>query len=171
MKEKDLKAEANKQTFVMYAEKEDGSYGAIETGSYLIENDLDDFWGKMEHLERQMREKLLKAEISPVQYYMVIEGLTPAELAKRAALPPSKVRKHLTMKGFESARIRELSKYSRVFNIPVANLFQIVISSAGKNIKYHFYNKEDNRKETLTVTQNECQNPFIIITKAEEIKA
>ena len=36
----------------------------------LIENDLDDFWKKMEHRERMMREKLIKAEVSPIHYYM-----------------------------------------------------------------------------------------------------
>lgn len=170
MKEKDLKEEPNRQTFIMYAEKEDGTYGSIETGSYLIENDLDDFWAKMEHIERKVREQLTTNEVSAIRYYMVIEGLTTGELSKRAGIPAGKVKKHLTPKGFEKASVADLAKYAGVFNVPVANLFQVVLSSSGKNIKYHLYNKEDDKKETLTVIQDKTKNQYVILTKAEEIQ-
>lgn len=154
----------------MYAEKDDGSYGTIESGSYIIENDLPDFWSKMEHLERSFREKLAKSEISSIHYFMVIEGLTHSELSKRAAISPSKVKKHLTNKGFEKISVNELARYARVFNVPVANLFQIVLSSKGQNIKYHFYNKDEDSTESTTVSQENTANPFVVFTKAEELK-
>jgi hypothetical protein len=170
MKEKYMKSTPQKQTFVMYAEREDGTYGSIETGSYLIENDLDDFWKKMEHRERSMREKLVRSEISPVHYYMVIEELTVQELSQRTRFAPSKVKKHMTMKGFEKTSVRELMKYADVFNIPVCNLFQMVLSSKGQNIKYHFYNKDEDRSEQTTITQEKTSNPVVVIAKVEELK-
>jgi hypothetical protein len=170
MKEKDMKSIPQKQTFVMYAEKEDGTYGTIETGSYLIENDLDDFWKKMAHREKVMREKLTHGEISPIQYYMVIEELTVQELSQRSGFSVGKVKKHLLMKGFAKARVSDLIKYAAVFNIPVSNLFQMVLSSTGLNTKYHFYNKEENRTEQHTVSQEKTGNPVIVIAKVEELK-
>jgi hypothetical protein len=169
MKEKDLKTQAKKQTFVMYAEKDDGTYGTVESGSYLIENDLQDFWVKMEHIEQMMRIRLQNKEISPIHYFMVIEGLTPAELASRSGISAGRVKKHLTVKGFERIRASELLRYANVYNIPVANLFQVIVSSKNMNIKYHFYNKEENQTEKNTITQNKTTNPFIVITKVEEI--
>jgi hypothetical protein len=170
MKEKDIKSEPNKQTFVMYAEKEDGSYGTIESGSFLIENDLDDFWAKMEHMERNMRTKLENGEISVIQYFMVIEGLTPTELSSRAGIQLSRVKKHLTIQGFEKITIAELLKYCGVFNVPMANLFQIVLSSKDQNIKYHLYNKEEDSSEQHTITQDKTKNPFTVLTKVKELK-
>ncbi len=169
MKENDMKETPRNQTFIMYAEKEDGSYGSIETGSYLIENDLDDFYKKMEHLERLSREKLLANEISPVHYYMSIEDLTVQELAQRSGLSAAKVKKHLTVKGFERATLKQLLKYAAVFNIPLANLFQIVLSSQGKNIKYHFYNKADDRHERTTLVQESTGNAAVVLAKTEDI--
>jgi hypothetical protein len=170
MKEKDLKIQAEKQTFVMYTEKDDGTYGSVESGSYLIENDLDDFWVKMTHIEKMMREKLLKGEISPIDYFMVVEDLTPSELAKRSGISAGKVKKHLTLKGFNDVTMAELAKYSRVFNIPVANLFQIILSSKGTNIKHHLYNKEEDQTEKYTVNQATSANPFVVVTKVEDLQ-
>ncbi len=165
-----MQSTPQKQTFVMYAEKEDGSYGSFETGSYLIENDLDDFWKKMEHRERMMREKLIKAEVSPIHYYMAIEELTVQELAQRAGSSVAKVKRHLSMKGFEKAKVRDLKKYADVFNIPVSNLFQMILSSKGQNIKYHFYNKEEDLTEKNTITQETTGNPLVVLTKVEDLK-
>ena len=116
-----------------------------------------------------MRKKLCDGEISPIMYYMVIEGLSAGDLSKRAGIPMGKMKKHLDVKGFELAKMSELCKYARVFNIPVANLFQVVVSADGKNTKYHFYNEEDH-DETLTVNQQQTKNKYIIITQAEEVK-
>lgn len=169
MKEKDLKIKADRQTFVMYTEKDDGTYGSVETGSYLIENDLDDFWVKMTHIEKTMREKLIKGEISPVHYFMVVEELTPSELAKRSGIAAAKVKKHLTPEGFMKAKVADLAKYTRVFNIPFSNLFQVILSSKGTNIKHHLYNQEEDRTEKYTIHQQGTSNPCIVITTVEDL--
>ncbi|MEI6766847.1 MAG: hypothetical protein WCM76_14555 [Bacteroidota bacterium] len=169
MKENEVIKDIKKQKMVLYAEKEDGTYGSVESGSYLIENLLDDFWYKKRHLEQTLRQKLMKGEISPIHYFMVLEDLTPSELASRAGLGTGKVKKHLQMKHFENIKVSELKRYASVFNIPVANLFQVVISSQDSNIKYHFYNEDENSKEQFTTQQHPTDNPYIIITKASEL--
>ena len=42
MKEKDGFAECPEQQVILYVEKEDGKYEAMQTGSYLSANYLDD---------------------------------------------------------------------------------------------------------------------------------
>lgn len=168
MKEKDIKTEPSKQQFILYAEKNDGSYGTIESGSYLVENLLDDFWVKMAHIEKIHRQKLLNREISPIHYYMLAEELTPSELAKRAGLPMSRIKKHLTYKGFCKARLSDLEKYAVVFNIHISCFFQIIISSDNENTRFHFYNKLKDKEEKNRIILEKTGNPFVVIAKVEE---
>jgi len=92
MKEKDVISDYKIQKYILYAEKNDGSYGTVEGGSYMIENDLDDFWHKKSHLEKTLRERLLKNEITAIYYFMVLEEMTIAELASRAGIRKGKVK-------------------------------------------------------------------------------
>ena len=52
MKEKDARVDFEQQELIMYVEREDGSYGPIQTGSYISANFLDDFWTKMERIRQ-----------------------------------------------------------------------------------------------------------------------
>ena len=141
MKEKDLIRDYKVQKYIFYAEKEDGTYGSAEGGSYLMENLIDDFWHKKRHIERSLRARLLAGEISPLMYLMVLEDISAGELAARAGVGLRKVKKHLTVKGFASMRLTEALKYAAALNQPVANLFQINLSEGDQNFFYHFYEK------------------------------
>ena len=112
MKEKDVIHDYKVQKYILYAEKNDGSYGTVEGGSYMIENELDDFWFKKSHLEKTLRERLLKGEISPINYYMVLEEMTVAELADRAGICKVKVKCHLKPGSFKKA-VSNLSAENR----------------------------------------------------------
>ena len=54
MKEKDGYSECPEQQVILYVEKEDGKYEAIQTGSYLSANYLDDFFLKRKNLEKML---------------------------------------------------------------------------------------------------------------------
>ena len=45
MKEKDSRVD-NSHQLVLYVEKEDQTYGPVQTGSYMVENYLDDLFEK-----------------------------------------------------------------------------------------------------------------------------
>jgi hypothetical protein len=170
MKEKDVISDYKVQKYILYAEKNDGSYGTVEGGSYIIENDLDDFWHKKSHLEKTLRERLLKNEITVVYYFMVLEEMTIAELASRAGIRKGKVKSHLNPGKFNKIKVDDLKKYARAFNVPVANFFQIILTSTDQNPKYHFYHEEETKKDSFQITQQDTQNPNLIITKVEERK-
>ena len=168
MKEKDLISDYKVQKYILYAEKNDGSYGTVEGGSYIIENDLDDFWHKKNHLEKSLRERLLKNEITPIYYFMVLEEMTVSELASRAGIAKCRVKQHLKPGKFAKARVGDLQKYAGAFNVPVANFFQMVLTSNDQNSKYHFYHQEEAAKDRYSIAQTATANAVVILTKVEE---
>jgi hypothetical protein len=170
MKEKDIISDYKVQKYILYAEKDDGSYGTVEGGSYIIENDLEDFWHKKSHLEKTLREQLLKNEITAVYYFMVLEEMTVAELSSRSGICKGKVKCHLKPEKFGKVKLSDLQKYAKAFNVPVANFFQIILTSTGHNPKYHFYHEEEAKKDAFQITQEQTQNPSLIITQVEERK-
>lgn len=170
MKENEVIKDYKVQKYILYAEKEDGTYGTVEGGSYLIENDLEDFWQKKKHLEQTLREKLLKNEISVIRYLMTLEEMTGNELALRAGLSYRKVKKHLTSEGFQKIKVYELKKYSKVFNLPIAGFFQIILTNSGQNFNYHFYYENKLNTEKFIIKQTETANPCMVLTKTEEVK-
>jgi hypothetical protein len=108
MKEKEGFVDYPEQQMILYVEKEDGKYGPMQTGSYLSANYMDDYILKRRNLELELREQLINGTISPIRYYMVLEELTLSELAARAGIRKSRVKKHLDPKYFGVVTADEL---------------------------------------------------------------
>ncbi len=168
MKEKDGYVNCPEQQVILYVEKEDGQYGPMQTGSYLSGNYLDDYEMKRSHLEESLRNQVLNGEISLVRYYMVLEDLTVAELASRVGLRRSVVSKHLDPVHFGRARVATLKKYAEVFNIPLANLLQVVMLKKGD--QYKSYTILEEEKQVESVTPENTANPFVVLLKIGESK-
>lgn len=167
MKEKEIKIEFEDHQLIVYAEKDDDSIGPVLSGSYMAKNHLADFhqiWGS---LEKELFGKLVKREISPIMRFKELEELTTAELASRTGLAKRKVRRHLNYRHFRKATVEELQKYADVFNIPVANFFQIVATKQDGTWNMGF-NAEAARKMALTISQELTENPLLVITNPEK---
>ncbi|OHD67350.1 MAG: hypothetical protein A2W19_00075 [Spirochaetes bacterium RBG_16_49_21] len=136
MKQKEAQVDYKDHQLVLYVEKKDGSYGPVQTGSYIAKKYLDDFWSKRDNLEREYLEKIRKGEASPIAFYMILEELTPSELASRVRIPKRKVKRHCDPRHFGEITMAELMRYCEVFNVPVINMFRAIISNkAGVRIK------------------------------------
>jgi hypothetical protein len=167
MKEKEIKTDFKAHEVILYAEKEDDTFGPVVSGSYLAANYLDELysiWGKF---EKQWCEKLLKMEISPVARYKSMEELSLSELASRAGIPRRKVRKHLAHKYFMKATVKELQQYADVFNVPVANFFQVIDTKQDGNWNLG-HNREAAKARPLTISQEKTTNPLVVITNPEK---
>ena len=126
MKEKDGYIDCPEQQVILYVEKEDGTYGPIQTGSYLTKNFLDDYQSKRKHLEESLKSEIQPGKSSPLYFYMVMEDLTISELSSRVNLRQSKVKKHLESKHYQSLKIEILERYAEVFNITVPDLLSLM---------------------------------------------
>lgn len=167
MKEKDILTDFKDQELILYAEKEDQSIGPVLTGSYLAGNYLDEFYKIWGGFESSLFEKLQKREISPVAMYKTLEELSIQELAKRAGLSRRKVSRHLKYQHFLKASVGDLLRYADVFNIPVANFFQIISTRQDASWNIGF-NQEEAKKKELTISQEKTGNPLLVITNPEK---
>lgn len=169
MKEKDIKIDFKPHQLILYAEKEDDTIGPIISGSYMSKNHLAEFHQIWSNLEKETFSLLVKKKISPIARYKDLEELTTSELAARTGLSKRKVKRHLSHRHFLKASVEELIKYADVFNIPVANFFQII--STKEDGKWNMgYNAEAAKKVELTITQGLTENPFLVITNPEKTK-
>jgi len=166
MKEKEVKVDCEEQQVVLFAEKDDHSYGPVQTGSYITRNFLEDFQLKQQHLEDNLLKRMLAGEISPLYFYMTLEDISISELAKRAGIRKSKVKKHLDPVHFKKATVAELKLYADVFNIPIANLFQVIHTIQDGNWKSHF--REASGGSAQGLVQHTTNNPVIVITTTTE---
>jgi len=154
MKEKDVYVEFKPHQLVLYVEKDDDSFGPVQTGSFMAKNYLDDYFEKVEKWEKSLREQLKKGEISPVYYYMILQSFGEGDLASRVGVSKRKLKQHFKMEYFEKLKLSQIKKYADAFDIPVASLFQLMMS------------KHD-EKEKISIKQMETQNPYFVISKVE----
>jgi hypothetical protein len=169
MKEKDLVVDFKDHQVILFAEKNDDTIGPLQTGSYVAHHYISEFFQIMEKLNNSLQHKLIQGEISPVFMYMTLEELTLSELALRVGLPKWKVKRHLRYEYFHKMRISELKRYAEVFNIPLANMFQIVATRQDHKWRMGFQKEVENAKPVI-ITQEKTKNPYLVITKAEQNK-
>jgi len=163
MKEKDAIIDYEPHQLMLYVEKEDGTFGPIITGSYLSKNYIDDYFEKMEKLRLSLLNQLKENLISPIEYYRIIHDFNVFELSRRTEISVFKVKKHLKVKGFQKAKVSDLLKYAEVFDIPVSNLFQVIIVE-GRDSEIKDGSTDTN---IYKVRQSKTQNQNLVITKFE----
>lgn len=154
MKEKDLYVDFKSQQSVYYVEKPDESYGPVVSGSFLSKYYLDDFYEKMYKQEQALREKLKTGEISPVYYYCVIREFGEGDLAARVGISLKKLRRHYKMEYFIKIKLTLLKKYADAFDIPVANMFHLIMARQENTDKFR-------------IEKSETSNPYFVVSKIE----
>ena len=132
MKEADARIDYQSHQMLLYVEKNDGAYGALQTGSYMSKNYIDDFWDKRKRIEDEAFEKLTNSTISPVGYHMLLLDMTPADVARRAGISVRNVRKHALPRYFPAMKLSCLKRYAEVFGVPVAALFSLIVPPAAR---------------------------------------
>jgi transcriptional regulator with XRE-family HTH domain len=164
MKEEDVLVDFKPQQFIIYAEKSDGSFSPVQTGSYITKNFIADFYEMTVNLHNSLIEKLKNREISPIYFYMTIEELTISELASRVGMSKFSVKKHIDPKGFQKLSVSKLKRYAEVLNIPLANLFQIINTKEDKNWNMG-YREDAINSESFQISQVKTDNPLLVETK------
>jgi hypothetical protein len=166
MKEKDAFVDNKDHQLILYTEKDDNTYGPTQTGAVSSKDYIDDFRNKWKNMENSILSKILSGQTSMIYYYMMLEELTPSELALRVGLSKSKVEKHFHPRYFEKANVKIIRKYAEVFNVPVANLFQVISVKEDGLWKANYIENEE-VIDKHCITQQKTENPLVIITKIE----
>ena len=148
MKEADGRVDYAPHQMVLYIERADGSYGPLQTGSYMSKNYIDDFWEKRKAVENEAISQLTMGAISPVGYYILLLDMTPADVARRVGISVRRVKKHQLPDSFGRITIALLKRYADVFGVPIASLFNLTVHNKPLRIVY---------KKTL--------NPFVVLTE------
>jgi len=122
VKEKDAFIDSDVQNIVMYVEKEDGSYGGLKTGAYMVNTQIDEYRNRRQKLIDASRRRMQNGEISPVGFFIEIGGMTLADVAARVSVTRARVRKHMTAAGFETMTIGLARAYAEVFGVQLDEL-------------------------------------------------
>ena len=125
MKDSDVISDFDDHTMTVFVERDDGSYGPAESGSYMVKNFIDNFAEKQKHFHESAFKDLASGKISPVGYHLRLREIAPADLAVRARLSVAKVKRILDSEGFSTLTIGEASRVADVLGIPLADLFQL----------------------------------------------
>ena len=163
MKENEALIDYEPHQLVLYVEKADGTFGPLQTGSFISKNYIEDFWDKMEKLRISLLQQVQNNEISPIEYYRIIHDFNIFELSSRSGVSLFKVKRHLKVKGFYKAKASDLLKYAEVFDIPVSNLFQVITINGRDNETKDGLNNE----KRISLRQTKTKNPYLVITKFE----
>lgn len=163
MKENEALIDYEPHQLVLYVEKADGTFGPLQTGSFISKNYIEDFWDKMEKLRISLLQQVQNNEISPIEYYRIIHDFNVFELSSRSGVSLLKVKRHLKVKGFYKAKVSDLLKYAEVFDIPVSNLFQVITINGRDNETKDGLNNE----KRISLRQTKTKNPYLVITKFE----
>ncbi len=166
MKEKDINKDYKQQQQIIYVEKDDGSYGPVQTGSYLTNNYIDDFWMKKNNLEKQLADKVSQNQISIIHYYMILNELSETELASRVGISKRCVRRHLQTKYFSGIKVSVLERYAQVFGISVADLFQQIQFEDHNEMKSLFI--KDRMPQDYDIQKVKTNNPVFVITQIKK---
>ncbi len=152
MKEKDVTYKYDEHQIVYIVEKEDGSYGSVQAGSYMFEEHGDDFREKLAYWAKQNTDDLTSGSISPVAYHMQRLHMTPPDVAARTGIRAGKVKNHMRVDGFGRATVAELHRYAEIFGVPAAALFQIVVQP----------------EKGASIVHKPTRNPHVVLTTCEE---
>jgi hypothetical protein len=154
MKEKEATISFDLHPLVLYVEKEDGTYGRIESASFLAEKYLDDYLEKVKKWDKELKVKLEKGEISPVYYYKIMMEFGEGDLAARVGISKRLLRKHCQMDAFKNMKLKLLERYADVFEVPV-----------GCMLNFLAIKEKDQAK--INISFQKTNNPYISITKME----
>lgn len=146
-----MKVDFEGHQMTLFVEKENGTYGPTNTGSYFVKNYITDFWKNMNHMKDEALKQLKNNEISPVGFYMIIRNMAPAEVASRIGASTSQVKKHMKPDQFRKVTLGLAQKYAEIFGISLANLFQVSIESGIVNPE--------------SIQQKNTKNPFVVTVK------
>jgi len=117
---------------VSYAVDENGNYTtALSEGWDVKTKALDVAWSDVEKKIADAKRKVLHNEASPLLYFMELRLMDIQILSAYTGFWKWRVKRHLTLRGFEKLSVKKLQKYAAAFDITVEELKNVNLNEAG----------------------------------------
>lgn len=111
---------------IAYAVDEGGHYRSMRSSGWNPKNEaLELTWELVYEKAENARREVLAGRLSPIAYYMELTLMDVKILADYVGLSRWKVKKHLSMRKFNSLSPALIEKYASAFNITPAELLDI----------------------------------------------
>ncbi len=108
---------------LMYATNEDGSYTQVNSEGWEVENMATrQAWEAVLEELNEIEDKVKKGELSPIAYFMHKSLMELPILARHMGKWKWQVKRHFKPDAFRKLDEDILSRYARVFNIPLETL-------------------------------------------------
>jgi len=117
----------------------------------VTHDDVQSYYVQRFKEEQRLIEEIVQGKISPLALFLESYRMTVADLAKRAGLRQGTVKKHLTPKGFDEARVADLRRYARIFALSVADFF--AFARLGEGVTLAVADHQDHLVQILTIAQ------------------
>lgn len=108
---------------VMYHPDEAGRCAPRYEESEHVEN-IHAYYEQRAIEMKRLHEAVIAGDISPVAFFVQYQRLDIRDVASRVGLRPGVVKKHMTMAGFTAAKVADLQRYARVFDVSVGDFFE-----------------------------------------------
>ena len=89
-----------------------------------LDDQIDNYYVQRSEKMKRLYNGLVSGTFSPIQFFIEYNNMTPKDIAGRMKLSSSKVKKHMTVDGFEKVKVEALQKYAKIFDVGVADFFQ-----------------------------------------------
>lgn len=112
---------------LMYVTNQDGSYTQKTSAGWEAENlALEQAWQDIDEQLLQSKEAVKNGKSSPIAYYMILNRMDIAILAKYVGKWQWQVKRHLQPSVFNDLSEKVLLKYAQAFNISLDALKNVV---------------------------------------------
>ncbi|MBK8685944.1 MAG: hypothetical protein KBF25_04085 [Chitinophagaceae bacterium] len=112
---------------LMYVTNQDGSYTQKTSAGWEAENlALEQAWQDIDEQLLQSKEAVKNGKSSPIAYYMILNRMDIAILAKYVGKWQWQVKRHLQPSVFNTLSEKVLLKYAQAFNISLDALKNVV---------------------------------------------
>jgi len=124
---------ANPSRVVLYDAGEDGR--CVPTVKNAEFNDEIDVYYEQRAKELvRLHGRLMAGDLSPVGFFVEYQRMDPKDVAARARVSASAVRRHMTPSGFDGVTAGQLRTYARIFDISVADFFCFTFVGPGLEV-------------------------------------
>lgn len=107
-------------TKVIYAVDDGGEYATVKSSGWEAEEIvLMDVVNDFKERAREAKKRILSGQASPIEYFMHLKLMDPPALAGGLGIAKWRVKRHLTVRGFNRLDPKMLLRYANFFDISV----------------------------------------------------